>query len=137
VNKEEVQEIDTLRDAAFVQNYLATQGGSISSNPVSFGGWGRGRHESEQRAAGKWETLSRGRVTLAAEELCMPRLDLTHVARSNGVLVRDVPDLHTTLLVTIRAPQEVALYDLARAQFGVLIPLEQHTHVSGDPRGGG
>jgi len=130
-NKELVKEVDALLEEEFVRTYLATHSGTLSPNPVAHPGWGRGRHESEQRDAGKWETLSRGQVRMQASELYMPRLDLTYVARANGVLIGGIPDLRTTLLVSIRAPKEIALYDLVREQFKVLLPLEQHTQVDG------
>jgi len=128
-NREAVKDIDTLTDEAFARNYLATHGGSVGPTPIAAQGWGRNKHELEQRKAGKWETLSCGKVSLAAKDIYRPRLDLTYIARAGGVLVSEVPDLRTSLVVTIRAPQEVALYDLVREQFRVLVPLEQHTQI--------
>ena len=88
--------------------------------------WKRQRGELQQRDAGKWETIVRGSVKVEAGTLFRPRLDLNHLRRESSQLVGgdDVEPLDVSMLVTMRAPAGVSLYDRVRLAHPVLVPLE-------------
>lgn len=90
------------------------------------------RTEGALREAGKWETLSQGTYEMECGELFKPRIDLNHLARGEGQLLKasGVDDLPLSLLVTIRARGVGDLYDRARQAFQTLVPLVQHADVT-------
>ena len=115
--------IDVQAEAAQVANYLA-MGYMVSQHPVSRSGWRRSKQEGDQRDAGKWDTLVKSELRVRSRDLHAPRLDIEYLARDGARLIQDhVPDLPLTLLVTVRAPQDVELYDRVRQQLPVLAPV--------------
>jgi len=130
VTKAPVTKLDIVRDADLVQELLATGEGAYNDVPPAHSGWRELRSERERRTAGKWETLAMGRVKLQANELLQPRLDFLYLARRDGELVEvDVPPIPITLVVTITAPEGVALYDMVQQQYQVLQPILQDVAV--------
>jgi hypothetical protein len=124
--KESIVTVDIVRDEALVRTLAATRPVGWNDTPVAHSDWRRLRSERAQRLSGKWETLSQGELTLPAAELLRPRLDLLYLARKDGALLReDVPALPISLLLTLRAPEGVPLYDLVQHQFPVLTPITQ------------
>lgn len=104
------------------------QGGwAMSQEPVTKGlGRGARSPEVDLRDAGKWETVKRHRVRLAADELDSPRIEIGHVARRNGRLVHESQPVRFALLVTIRDRSlSGKLYDRVQTEFPVLRPLAQ------------
>lgn len=114
---------DLVNDAAHLRQ-LATQK-VIEVGLPEAGKWKRHRAEIKQRDEGKWETVIRGNASLEAGALFKPRIDLNHLRREGGQLLEGdgVAPLDISMLVTVRAPTGVALYDRVRAEFPVLIPL--------------
>ncbi|HYO54363.1 S8 family peptidase [Archangium sp.] len=108
---------------------LQSEGWSISQVPKAHSQRLKSGYESSRRAAGKWETILRGRVRLSAGELYLPRLDLKHISREDGILTREVAPLHMSMVATIRATPGVALYDLVRQQFRILTPIVTHLPI--------
>ncbi|WP_163869600.1 S8 family peptidase [Myxococcus eversor] len=108
---------------------LVLDGWTISYAPKAHSNRLKSGHESSRRAAGKWETILRGRVRFSASDLYLPRLDLIHTSRDDGGLTRKVPPLNMTMVATIRADANVPLYDLVRQQFRILSPIATHLPV--------
>ncbi|GMV16555.1 MAG: hypothetical protein AMXMBFR56_47790 [Polyangiaceae bacterium] len=117
-------EVRTDLDRTSIARALAS-GFALSEEPKAHPGWMLTKGEQLLRRDGKWETLVPGRVLCKAGDLFEPRLDLQHLRRSGGQLVRGagVPTLPFAMLLTIRAPAGVSVYDLVAAQYEVLAPL--------------
>lgn len=119
-------EVDTEVDRDRIVEAYRQGPRSLSALPLADAGGRRARGEGELRRAGKWETLIRRRFRRAAGQLYMPRIDVEFFARANGVLL-DPADVATpqpfTLIVTLRAPSGVPLYERARAAFPQLAAL--------------
>lgn len=101
------------------------EGRKISALPRSDSSWRATRSEQQLRMAGKWETIVRGRKAKTTERICKPRLDVTYLRREGGQLVSGerVEPLRFAMLVTLRAPKGVDLYDRVAADYPVLAPL--------------
>ncbi|HUF69409.1 MAG TPA: hypothetical protein VMM79_12270, partial [Longimicrobiales bacterium] len=113
---------------------LIAQGWQPSAHPVSHSPNTFRPTEQQLRDSGKWETLIQQRVSRRAKQLRAPRLDLKYLARSGGQLLsEDVDDLDFCLVVTLRAPEGVELYQQTRAQFQVLAPLVSRSFVRVTP----
>ncbi|MBZ4402463.1 S8 family peptidase [Myxococcus sp. AS-1-15] len=111
------------------EKYTA-DGWSISTAPKAHSQRLKSGFESSRRSSGKWETILRGRVRLSASDLYLPRIDLKHISRAEGILTKDVPPLHITMVTTVRADgAQIALYDLIRQQFRVLAPITTHIPI--------
>ncbi|HEU0164783.1 MAG TPA: S8 family serine peptidase [Thermomicrobiales bacterium] len=102
-----------------------TAGWRLSEEPTAHSSWALTKGEQKLRREGKWETIMPGRVLLAAGDLYEPRLDLTHIRRENGRLVRGnaIKPLRFSMLLTIRTRDGEAIYDQIAAQYRVLTPL--------------
>jgi len=120
--------INTASDAATATQLLG-QGYRIASEPATENIATAARTEDELRAEGKWDSVRAGKHTYreAAVKVYRPRLEISHLARLNGVLVNDSPDLDWALLVTLRADGGVPIYERVRAQYGVLAALPAAT----------
>lgn len=127
--KERIGVFDITRQRDELAALAGARALKISDVPEAASNWRRFQPERLLRQAGKWETLSRGQIALSAAELFAPRIDLLHLARESGALLDQAPPLDVTLVVTLRAPVGVMLYDLAVRQFAVLTPLVQHADV--------
>ena len=103
---------------------LLAGGYSFSAHPVSRALPGTQGPEIELRDGGKWETLRTYDVRMNASSLRKPRLDLAYIARRGGVLESTAAPLDFSLVVTIRGPSKLRLYDDVRAEFPVLVPVE-------------
>lgn len=85
--------------------------GQPAASPF-FRGAGYYNTEAERRAdAHKWETVLRQEKTFRAGSLKRPVFDVEHQARMNGRPATRRPDVPYALVLTIRAPQEVDLYN--------------------------
>lgn len=111
-------------DLARITSSLA-RGFRLSEEPKAHAGWMLTKGEQGLRRDGKWETIIPGRAILTAGELHEPRLDLQHLRREDGQLVRGdgVRPLRFAMLLTIKAAPGVVLYDLVASQYRVLTPL--------------
>lgn len=116
-----VVQMDT--DRLVIRDALAR--GAKLSEPTAHSGWSLTKGEQRLRRSGKWETIVPGRVLLDAGELHEPRLDMHHLRRAQGQLVTGsgVTPLRFAMLVTIKAPPGVPLYDLVAAEYRVLTPV--------------
>jgi hypothetical protein len=101
---------------------LLRLGSQPSSAPVTRAS-NRVRHEALLREEGKWETIVRASTRMRASGLFEPQLTINYLARDNGALVSVADALKYTLLLTIRAPLGVQLYNATRQQYRVLDPL--------------
>ncbi|HEX6204366.1 MAG TPA: S8 family peptidase [Solirubrobacterales bacterium] len=72
---------------------------------------------------GKWEGLLRMDKGLHGQSLCRPRLDLHMLSREGGDLQKDAEDLTYALVVTIKGPSGVDMYDRTVAYASLLQPL--------------
>jgi hypothetical protein len=81
------------------------------------------RHEGILREEGKWETIAHSSTRMRATGLFEPQLTIAYLAREHGALVSDAEPLRYTLLLTIRAPRGVHLYNATRQQYRVLDPV--------------
>ncbi len=130
VTKEKITDLDIERDRELLEELLRTGAGAYNDVPIAHSDWRRLRPEAQQRLSGKWETLSMGDVRLQANELLRPRLDFLYLARQNGQLVDvSVPPMPVSLVVTLRAAEGVALYDLVQNQYPVLTPIVQDVPI--------
>lgn len=123
-DRKDVRLVDMQQDAADVRRAL-TQGYRLSE-PKAHSGW-RPKSEVDLRAGGKWDTVIRGKIKLPSDDLYKPRLDVLHLRRADGRLVTGdaVPPLRLTMLVTLRAPVGVDIYDRVATQHPVLLPVVQ------------
>jgi hypothetical protein len=103
---------------------LLAQGVRQTTQPTtrSFGDGRVARSEFERLDEGKWETVFHARTRMRSSSLFRPRIDLTYLARAEG-LVADAADLEYSALVTVRMTRDVDIHTRARAQFGVLAPI--------------
>ncbi len=120
-DKKDSRLVDMQQDAAEIRRALAA--GFRLSEPKAHSGW-RPKTEVELRAVGKWDTVVRGKVKLSSSNLFKPRIDVLHLRRADGRLVSGeaVPPLHITMLLTLRAPTGVEIYDRVATQHPVLVP---------------
>lgn len=111
-------------DRARVASALAA-GWRVSEEPTAHSNWLLTKSEQRLRRDGKWETIVPGRVLMKAHQLFEPRLDLLHLRRENGRLVKGkaIEPLRFAMLLTIRAQGGEAIYDLVASQYRVLTPL--------------
>ena len=118
--------VHVVRDKAEIKRALLL-GWKLGEQPLAHSQWRAYRRESTRRLEGKWETIVRGRVSIAAGELYRPRLDVSYLRREGGQLVNGsaVPPLPIVALVTMRAPKGVPIYERITAQFDMLQPLIQ------------
>jgi hypothetical protein len=81
--------------------------------------------ETERRDDGKWETAARADDSMRASSLLEPAFDLHFLARDSGSLTPPGTALALpyTLLVSVKAPVGVALYDRIRQTTPLLSPL--------------
>jgi hypothetical protein len=60
---------------------------------------------------------------MRASGLSEPQLTVSYLARDRGLLLPDAGALDYTVLLTIRAPHGVELYNATRLQYRVLDPI--------------
>jgi hypothetical protein len=82
----------------------------------------RHRNEALQREEGKWETALHYSKRMRASSLFDPQVTVNYLAREDGRLTA-APPLPFTMLVSMRAPQGVDLYDATRQNYPMLVPL--------------
>jgi subtilisin family serine protease len=112
---------------------LLQQGWKPSELPVTKAlGATVGTSESARRDAGKWETVRHHRISLKADEVREPHLELSYLARRAGALSNEPTEVPFALLVTLRGEPGEGLYDKTLAQFPVLsrLPATVRTPVS-------
>lgn len=116
--------VNTETDRTQITAALAA-GWRLSEEPSAHSSWSLTKGEQRLRRDGKWETIMPGRVLIKAGELFEPRLDLLHLRRENGRLVRGkaIEPLRFAMLLTIRAQSGQAIYDMVASQYRVLTPL--------------
>ena len=102
---------------------LIKNGFTAASDPKTLSLQTRGTSEFSLREEGKWDTLRSFSRKFQAGNLFRPRVEITYLAREEGLLVNDVPDLSWALLVSLEGPANVEMHDLVRSQFPVLVPL--------------
>lgn len=107
---------------------LLSDGWSPSQEPVtkSLGAAKSGSAEAQLRDSGKWETVRHYRVTLKPEEVELPRMELSYVARRSGALDNSPTTIPFALLVSVVDESGSAdIYDAVRARFSVLQPAQR------------
>jgi hypothetical protein len=72
---------------------------------------------------GKWEGVVRMDKRMQGKSLREPRLDFHMLTREGGDLLTDADDLRYALLVSIRAPKGIDLYDRVSTEATLLAPL--------------
>jgi hypothetical protein len=82
----------------------------------------RHRNEALQREEGKWETALHYSKRMRANGLYDPQVTVNYLAREDGRLTAAAP-LPFAMLVTLRGPQGVKLYDAIRQRYQMLVPL--------------
>jgi hypothetical protein len=82
----------------------------------------RHRNEALQREEGKWETALHYSKRMRASGLYDPQVTVNYLAREDGRLTAAAP-LPFAMLVTLRGPHGVNLYDAIRQHYPVLVPL--------------
>jgi hypothetical protein len=124
-SKKALGEVDVVKQKVIFEKDFKAGKVFLSELPVADSGWRRGRTEGEQRAGGKWETLVKANIRRRGPLLFRPRIDVEYLARRAGILVNadKAPPLELTILVTLRAPDGVNLYESVRAAYPVLIEL--------------
>jgi hypothetical protein len=87
--------------------------------------WTQAGTEQRLRSEGKWDTTISKLFRRNAGDLHDPVLELAQLGRERGRLIPkdERPEIPYTLLVTVRTPRSVPLYDEVAAQFGALVPL--------------
>lgn len=116
--------VDSIRDKVQIAAALAA-GWRLSDEPSAHSSWSLTKGEQQLRRDGKWETIMPGRVLMEAGDLFDPRLDLLHLRRQDGRLVKGaaIPPLRFAMMLTIRSLSNHAIYDMVAAQYKVLTPL--------------
>jgi len=113
-------ELDSEEDYREVAEQLRT--GAIPSLLPSPRSSQRHRNEALLREEGKWETALHFTKRMRASSLFQPQLTVSYLAREAGTLVA-APPLSFSMLVSIKAPQGVQLYDAVRQHYPLLTPL--------------
>ncbi|HEY3807179.1 MAG TPA: S8 family peptidase [Kofleriaceae bacterium] len=123
-NTKKTTPVDTVADRTQIAAALAA-GSRLSEEPSAHSNWSLTKGEQLLRRDGKWETVMPGRVLLKAGELFEPRLDLLHLRRENGRLVKGkaIQPLRFAMMLTIRCLSNHAVYDMVASQYRVLTPL--------------
>lgn len=86
----------------------------------------RGASESELRESGKWETVRHYSLSLRAEEVDLPRLELSYVARRSGAIDNSPTKVPFAVLVTVSGSSpSTDVYDSVRSKFPVLRPAQR------------
>lgn len=118
------ERVDTVANAARATELLA-QGYHVSSEPASASIGSSVKTEGTLRGEGKWESVRSGQHTYrdSQKTLFRPRVEISHLARQQGVLISEAPDLDWSMLVTLRANAGATLYEQVRAQYRVLTAL--------------
>jgi hypothetical protein len=81
------------------------------------------RHEARRRRdEAKWETVLHSQLGMRSSSLFRPQLTATYLAREEGMLT-DAPPLEFVMLLTLRAPKGVDLYNATRVNYPQLTPL--------------
>ncbi|WP_082575802.1 S8 family serine peptidase [Arthrobacter sp. Soil762] len=111
-----------VRDKALIAQ-LTANGWTAATDPVSMSLGYRGNTETVLREEGKWDTLRTFSRKFQTGNVYRPRVELSHLAREDGRLTNNAPDLSWALLVTLEGPKDVAMHDLVRSQFPILTPL--------------
>jgi hypothetical protein len=113
--------VDLQDDAVDIRRALAN--GYHLSEPLAHSNW-RPKAEGAMRASGKWDTVVRGQVNLLSDDAQKPRIDVLHLRRADGRLVSGVaaPPLRVIMLLTLRAPTGVEVYDRVAVQHPILVP---------------
>jgi hypothetical protein len=112
--------LDSQLDYAAVVEEL--KAGAIPSALPVTGTSERRRNEALRRDEGKWETALSFTRRMRASSLYEPQVTVTYVARESGSLVA-APPLDFAMLVSIRAPHGVLLYDAVRQRYPALAPI--------------
>lgn len=123
-NGKKNEKVDTVGDARRAATLLA-EGYRVSAEPASASIGATAKAEAVLRSEGKWESVRVGKHTYRNSEraLFRPRVEISHLAREQGTLVKDVPDLDWSLLVSLRAKPGAQLYEQVRDQYRVLATL--------------
>lgn len=117
-------ELDVRTEAAQALAYIQA-GGVMSALPVSKSVKRVSGNEQGLRESGKWESVIQQRFArLEAATLVEPTLELKYVARSGGMLARDVEALRFSLLVSARVRENINLYELVTQQFPLLTTID-------------
>jgi hypothetical protein len=119
---------------------LLNQGWLHSQEPVTKGlGSTNRRAETQLRDGGKWETLRHSRINLRAEDISLPRLEVSYIARRAGTLEDGPSTIPFAILVTVSDRSNNGnLYDLTAKQFVTLRPVQRvvsRLRIRGDDRG--
>ncbi len=113
-------ELDVQEQAPEVLAQLAA--GAIPSPLPATRPGDRRRNEALQREEGKWETALHFAKRMRASSLLNPQLTVNYLARESGSLTT-APALPFAMLVSLRAPHGVKLYEAVRQHYPVLSPL--------------
>lgn len=97
----------------------------LARRPRALGLSGQAGTEQRLRTEGKWDTTISKLFRRNAGDLHDPVLELAQLGRERGRLIPkdERPEIAYTLVVTVRTPGSVQLYDAVVAQFGELVPL--------------
>jgi hypothetical protein len=113
-------ELDVEQQAEEVRQQLAV--GALPSVLPATKPTDRRRNEALQREEGKWETSLHFSKRMRASSIHEPQVTVNYLAREEGQLTA-APPLTFTMLVTLKAPKGVDLYDAIRQRYQVLTPL--------------
>ncbi|MBS1871558.1 MAG: S8 family peptidase [Actinobacteria bacterium] len=113
-------ELDVQKQGAEVVRQL--RAGAIPSALPATKSPTRRRNEAYLREEGKWETALHYTKHMRASSLFEPRITVNYLAREGGALTSATP-LEYAMLLSIRAPRGVRLYEAVRQSYSVLAPL--------------
>lgn len=89
----------------------------------------RDKAENALREEGKWETIVRHTVRKHGTGFESPRVELTYLSREAGALTHTADPLEFAMLVSVRAPRGVALYDRVRQDYRALTPVSMQIPI--------
>lgn len=107
---------------------LLAQGWTPSQEPItkSLTMAKRGVSGAQLRDSGKWETVRHYTVTLKPDEVELPRIELSCIARRSGAIDNSATMIPFALLVSVVDDSGTsALYDAIRARFVALRPVQR------------
>jgi Subtilase family len=111
------------------------EGWKLAKNPITRSGAAH-RSEQTQVEEGKWETVVRHESGFQAASVHLPEVWLTYLERGQGELIdaEDSIDLDFAMLLTIRAPKVVDLYETvtSSARYDTLVPISLPVPVQVD-----
>jgi hypothetical protein len=112
-----------VRDTNHITYVREKMGWKIGKFPDTAEKTGFAPEVTQRQHHGKWEGVVRMDRAFQGKSLCQPRLDFHALVREGGGLLKEAEDVPYVLVVSVKAPTGVNLYDRTTAHATLLSPL--------------